>query len=70
MMQPDIGYVLLRPFVWKRKSLWTRCLRWLDERRQQVQLEEMDERMLRDIGLTRGDVIRRVPFNRAREYRV
>lgn len=72
MMQPDSGYVLLRPFAfaWKRGSLWLRCLRWLDERRQQVQLEEMDEHMLRDIGLTRHDVIHRVPFNRAREFRI
>lgn len=68
MMRVDSEYVLLRPLAWKRVSLWVLWLRWLDERRQMVQLDEMDERMLRDMGLTREDVIRRVPFNRPREF--
>lgn len=46
--------------------LWARCWRWRNECRQLTHLHELDERMLRDIGLTRGDVIRRVPFRQPR----
>jgi len=52
----------------KRPSLWTRYLRWLTDGRQLVHLQDMDERMLRDIGLTRADVARRVPFKSPRVF--
>jgi uncharacterized protein YjiS (DUF1127 family) len=52
----------------RRAKLWARCLRWLTERRQLAHLQEMDEHMLRDVGLTREDVIRRMPFKRPRDF--
>jgi len=51
----------------KRETLWARYLRWLDERGQRVHLEGMEAHMLRDIGLTREDVIRRMPFRKPRD---
>lgn len=66
-MRPD-DYAVFYSIAPKRESLWARCVRLLKERRQLAHLEEMDERMLRDLGLTREDVIRRVPFKRPREF--
>ena len=42
-----------------REGRWTRALRWFADRRH---LLEMDDRLLRDVGLTREDVRRGVPF--------
>ena len=45
-----------------REGRWARMLRWLADRRH---LHEMDERLLRDVGLTREDVWRGMPFRAA-----
>ncbi|MDJ0389115.1 DUF1127 domain-containing protein [Roseomonas sp. E05] len=43
------------------EGIWARSLRWIADHRH---LREMDERLLRDIGLTRADVARGLPFRR------
>ncbi|WP_160938537.1 DUF1127 domain-containing protein [Teichococcus coralli] len=43
------------------EGAWARALRWTADRRR---LQEMDDRLLRDIGLTRADVAQDLPFRR------
>lgn len=38
--------------------LFERVLDWQDRSKQRVRLMELDERMLRDIGMTRADAVR------------
>ncbi len=45
-----------------REGPWARALREIEDRRN---LTEMDDHLLGDIGLTRGDVARGLPFKRA-----
>jgi uncharacterized protein YjiS (DUF1127 family) len=66
-MRPD-DYAVFYCVAPTRETLWARCMRWLSERRQLAHLQEMDEHMLRDVGLTREDVIRRMPFKRPRDF--
>ena len=49
-----------RPAALAREGRWTRLLRGLADRRH---LREMDARLLRDVGLTREDVRRGLPFH-------
>ena len=42
-----------------REGAVARALRWAKDRRR---LSELDERLLRDVGLTRGDVVLGTPF--------
>jgi len=44
------------------ESAWGCALRWMADRRR---LGEMDERLLCDIGLTRADLARGLPFRRS-----
>lgn len=43
------------------ESGWARLLRWIEDRQN---LAELDDRLLRDVGLTREDVARNTPFAR------
>lgn len=43
------------------EGAWARAIRWIEDRRR---LAALDERLLRDIGLTPEDVAREVPFRR------
>ena len=57
--------ILVRPvlaFGPSGESAWTRVLRWIDDC---GRLTDLDDRMLRDIGLTREDVLRGTPFKRS-----
>jgi len=47
-----------------RENAWARAWRWMADRRH---LAEMDDRLLRDVGLTREDVRRSLPFAPAAE---
>ena len=42
-----------------REGALARALRWIEDRRR---LEALDARLLRDVGLTPGDVARGLPF--------
>lgn len=56
--------ILVRPvlaFGPSGESAWARVLRWIGDR---GRLTDLDDRMLRDIGLTREDVLRGTPFKR------
>jgi len=50
-----------RPQGPRGESAWARSLRWIADRHR---LREMDERLLRDIGLTRAEVSQGLPFRR------
>lgn len=54
--RPELPAPYIEP---AREGRWTRLLRWLTDRRH---LREMDARLLQDVGLTREDVWRGVPF--------
>ena len=49
-----------------REGRWRRMLRWVRDRRH---LREIDDRLLRDVGLTREDVRRGVPFRIGAHHR-
>ena len=47
------------------EGVWARALRWIADR---SRLAELDDRILRDIGLTPGDVARGTVFGRGRGH--
>ena len=60
--RPPAAYAIALPWVAARRLAWwlgngaDRALLWAERARQRRQLAELDDYMLRDIGLTRADV--------------
>jgi len=47
---------LERPAASASPGIWQQCRAWLARRSARAELERLDDRMLADIGITRGDI--------------